>query len=442
MKLRLSCTLLFLSASLLSAAEFRTGAAARAVIGQSSFSSREPGIVAHALSVSKGVLYVADDSNQVLAFDTAHLVGSRAGACGVCVTTPVSVTDQGVIPGVASSVAYGPTVVVADASSHRVMIWRSFAVKPDVVLGSMVVDPVSVAFDGQRLFVGDAALHRVLVWKSLPATDDQPADAVLGQMDAADGTGADTIQTPAALASDGSNLYVADAAARRVLVYSPGDTPLSGKQILNAASLTPGPVAPGSLLSIEYPVSGGGDSLHVLLDGLEMPLLEVTGDVIQTQVPYSVTPSAASLVVRAEHGDGSASFSDAVGVSLVAASPGVYAFGGKEPRSGLLLHAGEPVTAENPAKPGEVLTVWATGLGAVNGPAGNKAVEVITPVNVLINGEPAAVLSATLPEAAVGVYEVHVQVPPSITPGRPATLLLSQNDIKSNAVIFPVAPEN
>ncbi len=52
---------------------------------------------------------------------------------------------------------------------------------PDVSLGrstndlsavsaSTIVDPVSVAFDGKRLFVGDAALHRILIWNSLPAS--------------------------------------------------------------------------------------------------------------------------------------------------------------------------------------------------------------------------------------------------------------------------------
>ena len=77
------------------------------------------------------------------------------------------------------------------------LIWRDSSAQsalkgPDLVLGrtgselstvsgATIVDPVSVAFDGKRLFVGDAALHRILVWNSLPATESQPADVVLGQ---------------------------------------------------------------------------------------------------------------------------------------------------------------------------------------------------------------------------------------------------------------------
>ena len=118
----------------------------------------------------------------------------QGSACSVCGFTPVSIANQAVMRGVAVAATYGKTVVLADPPNHRVLIWRdSSSPKPDVVLGrsgsaasisaNTLVDPTSVAFDGKRLFVGDAALHRVLVWNNLPVADDQPADAVLGQLD-------------------------------------------------------------------------------------------------------------------------------------------------------------------------------------------------------------------------------------------------------------------
>jgi hypothetical protein len=55
----------------LSAAEFQNGQAARAVIGQPSFSARDAGIVAHALTVAKGKLNAADASNRILTLDLA-----------------------------------------------------------------------------------------------------------------------------------------------------------------------------------------------------------------------------------------------------------------------------------------------------------------------------------------------------------------------------------
>jgi uncharacterized protein (TIGR03437 family) len=433
-----NCAALLLASSLcLTASGFRTGQAARAVIGQSSFSAHDSGIVARALSVSNGTLYVADTSDHLLAFKLSHLAASKNAACAVCFLSPDGITNQGVIPGIASSAVYGSIVVVADSDSRRVLIWRGAIAKPAVVLE--MGDPVSVAFDGQRLFVGDALKHKVFVWESLPTSDGQAPDAVLGQPDtSSESTAADTIQNPVALASDGANLYVADADARRVLVYSPGDKPLSGKQIVNAASLMPGPLAPGMLVSIEYPAAS--ETPHVLLDGIELPVLEANSDAIQTQLPYLLNSSASSLVVRAEHADGTSSYSDAVGVSFVPAAPGIYAFSGKEPRSGLLLHQGQPLTSDSPAKVGDTLTVWATGLGLVDPASENREVQI--PVRAYINGQPALVVSAELPQSATGVYEVHVQLPQGVTPGQVATLVLSQNEFKSNAVVFPVGSEN
>ena len=168
-------------ASLGQASDFHTGQAARAVIGQTSFSAREAGISANALSLSRGTLYAAE-SNRILAFDLAN-------PCAVCGLAPVSVTNQSVMRGISAVAVSGNVVVMADPSGHRVLIWRSTTplagvigpMPPDVVLGSSMVDPVSVAYDGRRLYVGDASQHRVLIWNALPNADDQPADVVLGQ---------------------------------------------------------------------------------------------------------------------------------------------------------------------------------------------------------------------------------------------------------------------
>ena len=92
-----------------------------------------------------------------------------------------------------------------------------------------------MAYDGQRLFVGDAAQHHVLVWNALPTVDDQPADAVLGKAESS-APDAATIGTPAALDSDGTNLFVADTDNRRILVFSPGDIDLPEEDIVNSAS--------------------------------------------------------------------------------------------------------------------------------------------------------------------------------------------------------------
>jgi uncharacterized protein (TIGR03437 family) len=304
------------------------------------------------------------------------------------------------------------------------------------------VDPVSVALDNQRLFVGDAGSHHVFIWNALPSADGTPPDVTLGASAAPfgikgmDSLGPDTIETPSALASDGTNLFVADAAAHRVLVFSPADSAMP--QPLNAATLAAGAFAPGTLVSLD---NGTGTST-VFLDGNPVRITDTNGDQLQIQIPYELNGAAAgSLWIRTNQEDGSVAVSRPVALRFSPASPGIFAFGAKEPRTGLMLHAlsaaGVPLSPEDPAKPGELLTVWATGLGAVaSEPNGEGGFDTLIPVRAAIDGNTVGVVSASLPADATGVYEVRLRLPAQLTSA--PILVLSQNDYRSNAVTFPV----
>lgn len=490
--------LVLLLAGSLHAADFQNGQAARAVIGQPSFSARDAGPAAVALTYLKGRLYAADASDRVFTYDVTKVLAASDGAnaqpaaCGVCGFPAIGTTNQSVMPGIARVAASDNTVVIADPPRHRVMIWLDAtsprgAQGPDVVLGNgsaspvsarSLVDPVSVAFDGKRLFVGDAALHRVLVWNSLPSEDNQPADAVLGQpgftsATLSDSPGPDTIRTPAALASDGTNLFVADPSDHRILVFTPGDFPLHGAAVINSASLAPGPLAPGTLISIKtngsagpletreqgtgQPLSRKLGGVQLLFNGAALPLLSISSERIEAQLPYDTgAQTSASVYIRTER-DGATAVSNAIGIKLIAASPGLYAFGGTEPRTGLMLHAaiadsglpGSPVTADDPAKPGEELTLWATGLGMIDDldadpkliagvPFSGPAARVLSRVSAAVNGQPVEVRSALLTPGAVGVYEVRVILPGDFRPDPHAELVISQNGYTSNTVRFPI----
>ncbi len=447
----------FALAGLVQAGEFHNGQAARAVIGQPSFSSREAGVVANALSLGRGKLYAAE-SNRILTFDLSN-------HCALCGFSPVAITNQSVIRGISAVAVSGQVVVMADPGTHRVLIWRSTvpkpdtlgALQPDVVLGDGLFDPVSVAYDGHRLFVGDALGRRILIWNSLPASDNQAADVILGQL--GDSLGAATVGTPAALASDGTDLYVSDSENRRILVFSAGDIDLAETDILNSATLRPAPLAPGTLVTIhasgaaatsaaaetnsDEPLPTELAGVAVYLDGAPLPLLSVSPDEIQAQVPYDLgSATSGSLYFRSSREGGSVLFSNAAPVRFSPASPGIFAVGTQEPRSGLLLHAsdqpsdgtpsqGVPITAENPAAPGERVTIWANGLGF----QGDSAPY---PVHATLNGDPVEVISARLPKGAIGIYEVVVALPPHIAPGSEARLQLVQNSVPSNIVQFPV----
>ncbi len=493
-------TLLLIGTSIW-AADFETGQAARAVIGQASFSAREAGITPTALSLSSTRLYAADASHRLLTFDLTQIPGpkddlaARPGSvCTLCGFPAVSSLVQPILPGIASVSTFGKTVAFVDTTGHRVLIWRDSSTPhaskgPDVVLGrsngdaalisaSTLIEPISVAFDGKRLFVGDNALHRVLIWNSLPVSDSQPADAVLGQQSATsvnivDMPGPDTITRPNALASDGTNLFVGDAVDHRILVFTAGDTPLASNAVVNSASLASGPVAPGTLITIDgrelsdvsesapedgtQPLPNKLAGVEVFVNGMMLPMLSVSPTQVRAQFPYNPgNTTVASLYVRTQHTDGSVTTTNAAAVKLLPATPGVFGFGGNEPRIGMVLHTdsitgqpGAPVTAEDPASPGEVVVVWAAGLGLVR--AGDDANEVaagvpyegpdaavLTPVGALVSGRSAQVISATLPHGSIGVYEVRVQLPADLPGDRTTPLLISQDAAVSNTVTIPV----
>lgn len=476
-------TLLLLAAPFLGlplgAAEFQSGQAARAVIGQPSFSAHEAGIAVTTLSLSNGKLYAADTAHRLLTFDLSRIPAAkddpagRPGPCALCGFPAVEQVTQAVLPGVAGVAVYGNAVAMVDAPNHRLLLWPD-AARPNpeqIVLGvDELVEPVSVALDGKALFVGDAVLHRVLVWNALPTSDNQAADAVLGE--SSDSPGADTINRPDALVSDGSNLFVGDSADRRILVFTAGDAPLGRNSVINSASLTTGALAPGTLITINgsgftdaaatgpddgasrLPTKLGG--VEAIFDGMALPLLSVSATEVRAQLPYeTANASSASLYIRTEHSDGAVTITNATAVKLAATSPGLFAFGGTEPRTGLILHssgpaeqAGTPVTADDPAKPGEVLVFWAAGLGAVESgaekppimgvPFAGPDATVASRVSAIIGGRSAQALSATLPRGAIGIYEVRVQLPADL-PGDPRTeLLITQDGNISNTVTIPV----
>jgi uncharacterized protein (TIGR03437 family) len=86
---------------------------------------------------------------------------------------------------------------------------------------------------------------------------------------------------------------------------------------------------------------------------------------------------------------------------------------------------------------GGIITVYCNGLGEVNPPieSGHDSLDVlrhaVSPVKVYIGGVEATVDFAGLAPQFVGLYQINVFVPNSITPGPEVTLVLEQNGIRS-----------
>ncbi len=111
--------------------------------------------------------------------------------------------------------------------------WFKTGQEADIVLyatgfnesgGPLVLNhPGKVATDGRRLIVADTWNNRVLIWNEMPARDNEPPDLVLGQPDFRSNVaslGADGMNWPMGVATDGNKLVVADANNHRVLIWN------------------------------------------------------------------------------------------------------------------------------------------------------------------------------------------------------------------------------
>jgi uncharacterized protein (TIGR03437 family) len=164
----------------------------------------------------------------------------------------------------------------------------------------------------------------------------------------------------------------------------------------------------------------------VFVGGIPVPLLAVANVNGQEQINFQVSTYASSRVGLSVTNNGV--ISAAVMMPAFVRTPGIFLTDGVH---GAILHANySPVSASNPATAGEVLLLFATGLGAVsNDPGiGNPALSMplsvaATPL-VTVQGSSAAVSFAGLAPGFVGLNQVNFQVP-AATPSGDVTLLLS-----------------
>ncbi len=231
----------------------------------------------------------------------------------------------------------------------------------------------------------------------------------------------------------------------------------SAAGVVNAAALQPAPAAagisPGGLTTIfgaslaagtfrpsSLPLPTSLGSTQVAINGRLAPLLSVSPAQINLQVPFDITGTEAEIAVSTPAGS-----SSPVKVPVIDIQPGIFF----DPASGLgaiLLNSNSASTAVQPARAGDFLQIYATGLGPVlpTAVAGFPAaftppVRTTTLPEVTIAGFPAPVLFAGLAPGFAGLYQVNVQVPESVPPGR-QNVVLSMNGLQSNTVQVNIGP--
>lgn len=226
--------------------------------------------------------------------------------------------------------------------------------------------------------------------------------------------------------------------------------------VVNAASNAP-MVAPGSLVSIfgsqlasdmasadTIPLSNTLSNVSVTFNTVPAPMLFVSQGQINAQMPWGVLSSGGSGVVNAVvTRDGVSSAPQAVQIAPI--SPGVFASSQNGQSLGIAVNFNDntlawpsgSVPGAHPAKAGDVVTIYATGLGAVDSPIqdGHNSLDKLrlttNPPTVLIGGIGAKVLGAALSPQFVGVYQVNIQLPQGVPTGNSVSLQIQIGGVTS-----------
>ncbi len=229
--------------------------------------------------------------------------------------------------------------------------------------------------------------------------------------------------------------------------------PVPGIQsVLNSASLQPG-LSPGALVTIlgshltgptlttdydataSYPTSVANTS--VTFNGIAAPLRYVSPNQINAIVPFALAGQPSAQVVVQRFDMVSAAFT----VPLQDTSPGIFTATQTGAGQGAILQLGSGNqftynSSSNPAAPGTILEIFATGMGVWTPPPQSDVFlfgENFTtqPVSLTIGGQPAKILYAGTMggQSSWSMLQINAVVPDGVASGpQPVVLKIGSND--------------
>ena len=202
--------------------------------------------------------------------------------------------------------------------------------------------------------------------------------------------------------------------------------------VLHGAALTPGPIAPGEIVSImgsglgplngmEARPSAGGvfesrlNDVRVLFDGIPAPLLYVRTDQINAVVPYSMYGRTTARV----HVEYNTSMSLSVDLRVTDAAPGLFTASGSGRGQAAALNSDfTPNSLANPAARGSIVMIYGTGEGQTVAPGQDGRVittdirHPLLPVTATVGGRPAEVIYfGSAPTLVSGIFQANVRIP-------------------------------
>jgi uncharacterized protein (TIGR03437 family) len=234
------------------------------------------------------------------------------------------------------------------------------------------------------------------------------------------------LNSPAAVAVDVlGRVYVADLDNGRIrrltpLVAPPALEDVTECTAVHAATLKPGPAAPGQLVTL----FGKGFGSEVRIGGAAAPVFYQDDGQLNTRVPpHSEPGSTIEFEVRRDGRPRSR-----CRLEVVTAAPGIFTVAGGTGQAAALNEDGTLNSPERPARQGSVLTFYATGEGRTSGEPRPKPV---LPVDVRVGGLPVEIEYAGQAPGNPGLMQVNIRLPAGLVPTGVLPLELSVGGVSS-----------
>ncbi|MBL8238965.1 MAG: hypothetical protein JNM66_16200 [Bryobacterales bacterium] len=242
-----------------------------------------------------------------------------------------------------------------------------------------------------------------------------------------------------AAAPSGTGVYINPQGVVNAASFAPVGAPLSpgGFFTLFGSGLAPATTVASSL---PFPTTLGG--VQVLINGAAAPVYLTSSGQISALVPFAASGSTASITVV-----NNGQRSNTVEAPLARTSPGIFTIPPAGTGPGALLHANFTlVNAAAPARRGETLLLFLTGLGTVtpailDGAAAlaNPLSTVSTEVKVYVGGRLATVLFKGLAPGLAGLYQINFTVPANASTGTAVPLAVETPEAFHDMVDIAVA---
>jgi uncharacterized protein (TIGR03437 family) len=222
---------------------------------------------------------------------------------------------------------------------------------------------------------------------------------------------------------------------------------LLASSVLNAASYAPG-LAPGALgvafgaslaagrtaqaLSLPWPTRLAG--VELLLNGTAVPLYYAADGQINFRVPDNTPTGTAELVVVTELGR-----SEPVRVAVTPTQPGLF-FNPTTGEAAALIAGTGLLTSQRAIRRGEILEVYATGLGPLRASAGNPGLfETIDTPQITAGGIALEILFSGQTPGIPGLYQINARLPANVPTGT-VPVQIQSGAQQSNAAPITIQP--